>query len=477
VRRISILIGLSLLLTAAVGATLIVTRRQAEAPPTTGEAEKQQRLQITSADPQQVQSIELLSDQRRILLEKEGGEWRIEQPAPYQLDPGAVEDLVYTFTRLQAEKLIDPSPKNLEQFGLDPPAVVGRASLSDRKLIELRLGALTPARNSYYLMKAGDRGVYTVWANHGIHLSYSIDDLRNKNLARIQKQNLRYLKIDRVGKKTIEMRRIDESILKDYPFLHTDYVLTQPYRPLQAVAMEKLPRFLSEVPVQFKIARFVDDHPQNLAAYGLDPPRAEVIVTDLGTELNLLIGEPGDESLVYARRGAGGPVFAMEGTDLRFLDVTPFELIETLVFIPSVDQVDRVDLRFQDVVHRIEILREGTKSAATRSYRVDGARVGEAEFRELYRKLVSLVVEAEAPAPPRAGQEAELELTYTLNSGEPRVYAFEFVPYDRDFLAVTENGAAEFLISRRQVEIFLGEVRPFFQEVSERRDPSDRISR
>lgn len=467
-RRPFILIGLTVVLVAAIVFTSVVARRQkaAENPAEAEEVQAEERVEISLVEPAAVRDIELVSAERRLRLHKTDGGWRLDHPDPIEIDPTAVEDLVYTFARLPAEKVIDPNPENLAQFGLDPPKIVGRATLADGSVIELRLGELTAAGNTYYLMKAGDPAVYTVWANHGLHLSYSPDDLRNKDLPRIAKQNIQHLKISRRGDRTIEMQQVDESMSKRYPFLQSRYVLTSPYRGLQPVSMEKLSLFLNRVPVQLKISRFVDDHPQDLSTYGLDPPRAEVIIENPDTELCLLIGDRNNESLVYARRGEGGSVFALESSDLEFLEVEPYDIIEKFAFIPFIDHVDRIDLRIAEESHRIELIRGDETPNAALTYLVDGAAVETTAFKELYRSLVGLVVEAEAPSPPSKQGKAVLELIYTLNRGEPLVYHLEFLPYDQDFLAVFKNDIAEFLISRQQVAMLLREVRVFLQALS-----------
>jgi hypothetical protein len=464
VKRKYILISLAAVLAVAIFLTLVVTKRQALEQTAVEETPEERRIEISMVEPEEIREIELMSPERRLRLYIKEGRWQVEHPYPIDLDQrAAVEDLAYTFARLVAEKVIDANPEDLAQFGLDPPRVTGTATLADGGIIELRLGNLTPVRNTYYLMRAGDPAVYAVWANHGLHLSYSLDDLRNKELPRIAKQNIQYLKISRLGDRTIEMQRVDEAMLTRYPFFQSRYVLFRPYRALQPVSMEELPRFLNQVPPQLKIFRFVDDRPDSLAAYGLDPPQTEVVIKDADTELHLLVGSQIDESLVYARRGEGGSVFALEKSELKFIEAIPFELIEKFAFIVFIGYVDRIEIRHNGQLHRIDIIRPGEGSNTATSYRVDGSALEEQTVKQLYQSLISLMVEAELPSVPSTEASAELELLYTLNRGQPRAYRLEFVPYDQDFYALFKNGTAEFLISRQQVKTVLRDVETFLQ--------------
>ena len=198
-RRLTLII-LAAVLVAAIILTVVVTRQRTFEATGAEEAPEEQRIEISVVDPQEVREIELLSAERQLRLSKQGGGWHVEHLDPIDLDPidlnpAAIEDLVYTFARLVAEKVIELEPENLKQFGLDPPQVLGKATMADGSVIELRLGDLTPIRNTYYLTKAGDPAVYAVWANHGLHLLYSLDDLRNKELPRMiaaKKQKVLY---------------------------------------------------------------------------------------------------------------------------------------------------------------------------------------------------------------------------------------------------------------------------------------------
>jgi len=466
VKRSTVLLILAAVLAATTAATLLLIRRQ-ETGATTAEeaaAQIQERIQITNIDPAEVRRIELVSQGRQLRLYRENDAWRIEQADPVELDPAAVEDLVYTFARLDAERVIARSADDTEQFGLDPPKVVGRALLADGGKIELRLGDLTPVRNTYYLMKTGDSTVYAVWANHGMHLSYTPDDLRKRELARITKQTIEYVRIARLGGRGIEMQRVDEAMLQRYPFLLSPYVLIRPYRELKAVAMERLPEFLNRIPPQWKIAAFIEDRPADPSVYGLDPPRAEIRIRDGTSELHLLLGNPAGDSQLYARRAEGSPVFTLEQADLKLLQVEPFELIEKQAFIVYIGYVDAITIRANGESHRIDMIRSGAGTDNRTEFLLDGKPVAEDAFKEFYQSLVSLVVEAEIPSAPPRREHRVLELIYTLNRGEPRLYHLEFVPYDRDFLALYKNGTSEFLISRQQVRSLMQKLKLFAGE-------------
>jgi hypothetical protein len=465
VRRKYILIILAAVLAAAIVLTVVITRRPPEEADVAGAIPEEQPIDISAVEPREIREIELISSQRLLRLSKQNDMWQVENPDPVELDLMAVEDLVYTFARLRAEKVIDREPENLSQFGLDPPQVIGKATLTDGNLIELRLGDLTPVRNTYYLMKEGDPTVYAVWANHGLNLLYSLDDLRNKTLPRISKQNIQYIRIARQGGPTIEMQQVDQILLDRYPFLQSRYVLSRPYQVLQPVSNQELPLFLNKVPPQLKISHFIDDRPVNLAPYGLDPHQVEVIIKDPDSALPLLVGRKIDASLVYARQGEGGSVFALEKSELKFLEVKPFELIEKFAFIVFIDYVDKVEIRYSGQSYSIDMIRQGEGANVSTSFRVDGNTIEEKTMRQFYQKLIGLMVEAEIPADPPTGENAELELIYTLNRGEPRIYRLQLIPYNQDFYALVTNDTAEFLISRQQVETIPREVQAFLQQI------------
>ncbi|MBA7688559.1 hypothetical protein ES703_97043 [subsurface metagenome] len=165
-----------------------------------------------------IQTMELISDNGTLRFFREGENWRIEHPYPIKLDKSKVEDLLYSFGRLYSEKVIERNSQDLSVYGLHRPKATARASLSDGSILEFYLGDRTPFRNTYYFMTRDDTTVYAVWMNHGEHFTFELEDVRQKNLARINNKEITYLKIACFGRPTIEIRVISPEVAEQMPF-------------------------------------------------------------------------------------------------------------------------------------------------------------------------------------------------------------------------------------------------------------------
>ena len=67
-------------------------------------------------------------------------------------------------------------------------------------------------------MTRDDTTVYAVWMNHGEHFTFELEDVRQKNLARINNKEITYLKIACFGRPTIEIRVISPEVAEQMPF-------------------------------------------------------------------------------------------------------------------------------------------------------------------------------------------------------------------------------------------------------------------
>ncbi len=92
------------------------------------------------------------------------------RPWQVTLDSSNVDDLLYSFSSLQAERTIDEQPRRPRQIRAEAAAGNGHRHLGGREAHTLFLGNKTDAGNTYYLQVKGDPKVYTVWMNNGAAL-------------------------------------------------------------------------------------------------------------------------------------------------------------------------------------------------------------------------------------------------------------------------------------------------------------------
>jgi hypothetical protein len=396
-------------------------------------------------------------------LEKRDGKWKAAYPVPVVLDPAKVEDLVSTFCDLSADRVIEESPADLASFGLKPPRAVAEARLDDGTVKSFLLGDRTPTGGGSYLMVAGDPRVYAVWTTVAERLGWSMSDLRDRRLGPVFKpEEIASLIIQGRGGTVIELRQKSETERKQFQLGFGPHLMVRPYPYPVGVDSQKADALLNGA-AGLEISEFVDDSPSSLARYGLDRPWGSLILRGPGGVMDLRFGADSGADKVYVKRAGAPNVYAVGKSLIGFMGTRPFDLIDRFVFIPSIDDVDRLDITAGGRTRALTITRAvkkaekaGEEDETVSAYTVDGRTVEEDSFKKFYQALIGLSVEGETTRP--ASGQPEAAVRFTLNRGGVLQALVTYVPYDRDFDAVLVNGKGAFGVSKLQVSAMLSKL-------------------
>jgi hypothetical protein len=203
-----------------------------------------------------------------------------------------------------------------------------------------------------------------------------------------------------------------------------------------------------------RINEFVDDAPADLAAYGLDPPTARIVVADAQNTLNLLIGSE-TEGGRFARFAETPNVFVLSGAT-PIITTEPYDTISAFALIVGIDIVDSFVVQTPEARYVGEIKRtpvEGEEEPEE-TYYLNGEEIDEDRFKELYQWAIGLQFDVEMDA-PRQGllerQDPLARITYNLMT-DTQPLEVAFVPQSQNFSAVVRDGRAEFLIARAKLD-------------------------
>ena len=438
---------------AALAALLIVAQRR---PPPVPEADPTPpKPEISRVDIDRITAVSLTGPGREQpfgMRRTESG-WEIAGAGrEIPIKESRIDDVLYSFGSLYAERVIEEEAADLAQYGLDPPAVVAVAALDDESTIEVHLGDRTPAGNTWYLGLPGRRIVYSVWVNHGNHYYYTLDDLRGDELPAINSEALSYLRLRGPEAPTIEVVETNPVDVR-FANLLTRLAVVQPYAAPRAIDSEKFTEVQSLLAGP-RIDRIVSDDPAAAQEYGLAPPRLELLARDAeGAVFELLAGAETEDEVFFQVPGRV-TVYAMKRSRAGILDLQPFELVDKFVLILNIESVDAIEIEHPGGGSRLAIERTGAGDELVETFAIDGAAVEDKPFRELYQLIIGLLADAELPAADQAAMlEAtpEVRITYLMNSPPDSRQAVALVPYDRQFFAAVRGGAAEFMVSRAQV--------------------------
>ena len=147
------------LVLAALAGYMIWSGRSAPAIDTTATPAKIAVLQLAVAD---IRSIAVRSSGAQVLVERDGGGWRVSAPQPGPADTFRVTDVISGLAKLSATQTITPSGQDLAPYGLDKPAYEVAIQAAGGAPATLRLGAKNPAGTATYVQRADAPTIYLI---------------------------------------------------------------------------------------------------------------------------------------------------------------------------------------------------------------------------------------------------------------------------------------------------------------------------
>lgn len=421
-----------------------------------------EKTTIINLDSAKVCKIILKSNSNTLKFQKREQIWIANFTFPYKQDE--INGLAEALTNLRAEQVIEKAPIDLSQYGLEKPKVTIEVFIeNDIKPIIMYLGDPTPTGSSYYFSLKENPIVYTIPNYYGAKFTLTLADFRDYSLSKINIQEINYFKLSQIGKPDLEIKQNSiTSELTEYGI--GVWKMTKPYQESKLVASEKFQPIIESIALIFNAEEFIEDNPVDLSRYGLVRPQSELLVKDSQTQFHLLIGKPMNEQFVYCKKNDSNEIFTIKRSNLSFLNIKPFELIDKFVYIVNIEEVDKVTISGLGVNYTIVIDRKRNPNPKSKSelfditYKVNGKIADEQLFKTIYQNLIGLLVESEYHKQP-INDTPDLNITYYLNKGDQRKINIDFIPYNYDFYAVSKGGKAEFLISRDQVNAMVRELK------------------
>ncbi len=246
---------------------------------------------VFSVEAADVTAITLKRGDGTVQAVREGDAWQLVEPVKAKGDRGPLEETLTTVTTAKMDREIDPSPKSLVDFGLDPPAASADLTLKDGKHLVLLLGGKSPTGVWVYAKERDKPSVFVVGDSVLRDATRPVADFRDKTVLAFSRSDVTGFEVVTAGD-TITVEPDGQK-----------WRMTRPSpRPADADAVSALLEKLGGA----KVKEFVVEAPGSLAPYGLDRPlRLSVFVgkeKDRSTK-TLLFGKTDEvKKGVYAMR-------------------------------------------------------------------------------------------------------------------------------------------------------------------------------
>jgi hypothetical protein len=176
-----------------------------------------------------------------VLKKNSSGKWDITAPAPMAADSGTVSSIFSTVSSLSADRVVDENPADLASYGLDPPVATVTFTGTDGKTTTLRIGEATATGSDVYVMKEGDKRLFTAYSSVKDSLAKNSKDLRDKHLMLFDQEKMSRVELAAAGKTPIEFGRIGQNewqILKPKPMRADGWQIEDLLGRLKQVALD-----------------------------------------------------------------------------------------------------------------------------------------------------------------------------------------------------------------------------------------------
>ena len=185
--------GAALLVLAGLGSYIWFVERKREPKPE-GEREK---VTVLAVDKAKAKEISLAAAGGEFIrLVKEGSAWKVATPFAAPADTSAVESLLTSLEKLEADEIVVEQAANLSEYGLDQPSRTVTAVVEGAPApLSVQFGAKSPDGSSVYARTGTTHRVYLVpsW------IEGSFDkkpfDLRDRDLLHVKRDDVRSLEV------------------------------------------------------------------------------------------------------------------------------------------------------------------------------------------------------------------------------------------------------------------------------------------
>jgi hypothetical protein len=401
-------------------------------------------ITLDRIDKDDIVRVELLSDNGNVILEKLNGKFRLRSHPLFDIDAGEVNKILLDFSAIYADSVVEKQPDDLAKFGLNPPAVTATAVLTNNETRTYKLGNKSAA-GTYYLMEKDNTKVYEVPAKYGKHFNYSEDDFRDRTLLDISFNELKYLRLSRVGHRDIEIAKSSSGD----NLSPGSWIITEPYSVSRKADPTVLADFFAEIVLDM-IDQFIDESSDNLASFGLLPAQAELELRGSKESVVLLVGNPTKDKKYFGKLAGSYPVVTIDSQKLGFLNVNVYDLIEKHPFNENIGDVARIEILIESKTYKTRI--EQVTDSNQLMFSVNGKAIEETAFLEFYFKLTGIIFAAETDSAPKNVPAVSVAVVPRDGStfGESPQLIMEYFLYNTRYYILLINDD-KFLVSKNQV--------------------------
>ncbi len=269
-----------------------------------------------------VTQIAINAPETNIVLAKADAGWKFEHPAPYAVDPSAIQTYLSALEGIRAEDFVDQPLLDLSALGLEPAHLTISLRLGEGTTHTISVGDeknIDAGTTQRYLKRGDGETLYLVRTGLLKDLSKSVTDFRDKAVVSIPEGKITQVVVTRAGGEGFTLSRGEEK---------TWAIDRKSEGTLKTATLSQFVTDLRELR-GFEIAA---DNPEDLSLYGLDNPTVALVATDAAGEklATVLLGQTTQEETErhFAMQEGGVTVFTLRDYVFSRFDKNPEDFWE-----------------------------------------------------------------------------------------------------------------------------------------------------
>ncbi len=167
---------------------------------------------ILGASQFDIKSITLTNEHGQIALAKDGGEWTLKKPFEAGVESTEMNSFLSQITSAEAEEFVSESADDLAKYGLDNPKVTLTAQLNDGAEKTISVGV---KEDSHYAKVSTRAQVFKISSLLYDKLNIKASELRNKEMFKLDKDNLSKIEIKNPNLKLVAEKDGDKWTIKE----------------------------------------------------------------------------------------------------------------------------------------------------------------------------------------------------------------------------------------------------------------------
>lgn len=378
--------------------------------------------QLLSIDSNDVTRITVDNEDGHFAFDWQDTGWVLVSEDQFPINTYAVAAICTYACNVSSEKTVAFDCEDTSIYGFDNPVTlkIYTTKTDEEHPYVIMVGDSTPTYDAYYAMIGGSNDVYTIDYNTGSIFCVAKNSLRNNYLFDVTTSMFTAYRLERGGKVITELKRGSDN----------NVVLTTPAGfDVSKVNIDDLIDRVTRV----TFSEFIEDHPQDLAKYGLDDPHTKLF---LEAQSN---GQPIKEEIWFGKQTSDldtadmygysatlDLVFTVKRNDVSFIDYDAKQYILPYCTNVELANLSSVEIDMGDVYDMHETL---SLDSDNQKYAIGGTQITPEDeelfdlFTNYYRAIAFLrFTETDFDAVPQG--DPAITITYTFRDGSTQVLTF-----------------------------------------------------